>query len=189
MQEKTVSDFVFSPFPVITTERLTLRQPSQDDAEPWYFLRSDPQVLQYINREPAKDVQEVRDLISRVCEGIEKGDSIAWTVTMRDKPDMIGSISFWRMQKEHYRAEIGYVLHPDLHGKGLMSEAAAAIVDYGFRVMKLHSIEAHINPANKASRYLLEKLGFVREAYFRENFFYNGDFLDSAVYSLINPVK
>ena len=182
-------DFNFSPFPVITTKRLTLRQPLQDDAEPWFFLRSDQQVLTYINREPAKDVQEVRDLITRVNEGIEKGDSIAWTITLRDKPEMIGSISFWRMQKEHYRAEIGYVLHPEFQGRGLMSEAAAAVMDFGFRVMKLHSIEAHINPANMASRFLLEKLGFIQEAYFRENFFYNGDFLDSAVYSRISPAE
>jgi ribosomal-protein-alanine N-acetyltransferase len=52
--------------------------------------------------------------------------------------------------------------------------------------MNLHSIEANINPENIASRKLLEKTGFVREAYFKENYFFNGKFIDSEIYSLLN---
>jgi ribosomal-protein-alanine N-acetyltransferase len=51
--------------------------------------------------------------------------------------------------------------------------------------MKLHSVEANVNPSNASSIGLLEKCGFVREAYYRENYFYNGRFMDSAVYSLL----
>jgi ribosomal-protein-alanine N-acetyltransferase len=51
--------------------------------------------------------------------------------------------------------------------------------------MKLHSIEAHVNPNNIASIKLLEKNGFIREAYFKEDYFYDGKFLDTAVYSLL----
>jgi ribosomal-protein-alanine N-acetyltransferase len=59
------------------------------------------------------------------------------------------------------------------------------VLKYGFEVLKLHSIEANVNPENIASIKLLEKNNFVREAYFRENYFYNGKFLDSAIYSLV----
>jgi ribosomal-protein-alanine N-acetyltransferase len=51
--------------------------------------------------------------------------------------------------------------------------------------MDLHSIEAIVNPDNKASIKLLERNSFTREAYFKENYFYDGKFLDSAVYSLL----
>jgi ribosomal-protein-alanine N-acetyltransferase len=51
--------------------------------------------------------------------------------------------------------------------------------------MQLHSIEAHINPANAPSAALLEKKGFIREAYFKEDYFFRGQFFDSAVYSLL----
>ena len=93
------------------------------------------------------------------------------------------------MQKEHYRAEIGYVLHPAQQGKGIMDEAIKAVLQYGFETMKLHSVEANVNPANTNSMKLLEKNGFVKEAYFKENYYYNGKFIDSVIYSLITPKK
>jgi len=46
-------------------------------------------------------------------------------------------------------------------------------------------LEANINPANENSRRLLLSLGFVKEAYFKENYFYNGEYLDSEIYSLL----
>ena len=68
-----------------------------------------------------------------------------------------------------------------------MSEVLDTIIDYGFTKIGLHSIEANVNPENQASIRLLEKHGFAREAYFRENYYFNGNFLDSAIYSLIKP--
>jgi ribosomal-protein-alanine N-acetyltransferase len=70
-----------------------------------------------------------------------------------------------------------------------MHEAIQAVLNYGFSELKLHSVEANINPVNEASRRLLEKNNFVKEAHFKENYYFNGSFSDSAVYSLINPIK
>ncbi len=67
-----------------------------------------------------------------------------------------------------------------------MQEVLTAVLDYGFKQMHLHSVEANVNPDNKASMKLLERNGFIREGYFKENFFFDGKFLDSAVYSLID---
>ena len=67
-----------------------------------------------------------------------------------------------------------------------MQEALICIINYAFAVMGLHSIEANVNPGNLASIRLLEKLGFVREAYFKENYYYQGQFLDSAIYTLLS---
>lgn len=62
-----------------------------------------------------------------------------------------------------------------------------SVLDYGFKQLNLHSVEANINKMNNASRNLLEKFGFVKEAHFKENFYFNGTYLDSVIYSLINP--
>ena len=102
---------------------------------------------------------------------------------------LIGTIGFWRITKEHYRAEIGYALHPDFHRKGITQEAMIEVLNYGFEMIRLHSVEANVNPNNEASKKLLEKNKFVQEAYFKENYFSNGQFLDSAIYSLLTPVK
>jgi ribosomal-protein-alanine N-acetyltransferase len=68
-----------------------------------------------------------------------------------------------------------------------MQEAMRVVLDYGFKEMNLHSVEANVNPSNTRSIQLLERNGFVREAYHREDYYYNGHFLDSAIYSFINP--
>ena len=67
-----------------------------------------------------------------------------------------------------------------------MQEAPDAVSVLVLPLCKLRSIEAHINPVNAGSAAILEKMGFVREAYFKEDFYFRGKFLDSAVYSLLN---
>ena len=78
------------------------------------------------------------------------------------------------------------MLLPEYHGKGIVSEAVKEAVNYGFQVMKLHSIEAIIDPDNHASAKVLEKNGFIKEAHLKENEFFNGRFLDSVIYSILN---
>jgi ribosomal-protein-alanine N-acetyltransferase len=134
----------------------------------------------------AVTIQDALDLIKKMADSLTNNDGISWAVTLKDDGKLIGTIGFWRMMKEHYRAEIGYMLHPQFQGKGIMQEAMTIVLDYGFNTMKLHSVEANVNPANTASIKFLERNRFQREAYFKENFYYGGKFLDSAIYSLLN---
>jgi ribosomal-protein-alanine N-acetyltransferase len=107
---------------------------------------------------------------------------------MRESPAvLIGSIGYWRLIKEHYRAEVGYMLNALLWRKGIMKEALNKIITFGFDELKLHSIEAHINTANTASAGILTSSGFIQEAYFKENYFFEGTFRDTKVYSLLVP--
>ena len=77
---------------------------------------------------------------------------------------------------------------PEYHGKGITTEAVQCVVDYGFNTMQLHSIEGVIDPENEASQRVLQKCGFVKEAHFKENEFYDGKFIDAVIYSKLNPV-
>jgi len=177
---------VFSPFPEITTQRLLLRSIEKTDAPEILFLRSDETVMQYIDREKTKTLEEAEEFINKIKTAAETNEGIMWAIALIDQPDiLIGTIGFWRLIKQHYRAEVGYMLHPAHWNKAIMQEALLAAVKYGFGSMKLHSIEAHINPDNVASGVLLEKCGFTREAYFKEDFYFRGKFIDSAVYSLL----
>jgi [ribosomal protein S5]-alanine N-acetyltransferase len=177
----------FIPFPFLQTPRLVLRNVTPDDAPEIFFLRSDETVLQHLDRAPITTVAEAAQFIQNIESLQQAGDGITWAITLKDTSRLIGTIAFWQIHKEHYRAEIGYALHPEQQGKGLMQEALNAVLDYGFTVMNLHSVEANVNPGNVASINLLERNGFVREGYFRENYFYNGKFLDSAIYSKLAP--
>ncbi len=175
-----------NPFPEIKTQRLLLRKMTNGDAPALLFLRSDDRVMQYIGREKTKTVEEAEAFIEKINASVDADESIMWAIALQSDPGtLVGTICYWNILKDHYRAEVGYVLHPDHWNKGLMKEALQSVIDYGFTEMKLHSIEGHINPENIVSGILLEKCGFTREAYFKENFYFRERFYDSAVYSLL----
>ena len=144
--------------------------------------------MKCLDKLPATTVDEALEYIDKISVSIKNGDAILWGITVRDDPKIIGTICYWRMEKEHYRAEIGYVLHPDYTGKGMMHEALTEVLNYGFQKMKLHSVEARVNPHNIPSIKILEKNNFEREAYFKEDYFFDGRFLDTVVYSLLTPL-
>ncbi len=178
-----------SPFPVIETERLLLRRTTTGDAEALHFLRSDKRVMQYIDRPPSRDLQDAVDLVTKMDEGINSNTTIAWAICLKGSPTMAGSIGFYRTDLANHRGEVGYMLHPDYQRKGIMDEALKAVLDFGFTRLRFHTIFAVVNPDNAASIALLEKNKFVREAYFREDYYFEGKFLDSGIYCLITPLK
>ena len=178
----------FTPFPEIRTDRLLLRQMTLADAPGVQRLRSNEEVMKYINRPLTRTLEDAENWINVVLEALGKNEGITWCICLREgSGEHIGNIGLWRIDKENYRAEIGYMLEPSLHRKGITYEALQKVVAYGFMELKLHSIEARIDPRNAASAALLEKSGFVQEAYFKENYNLRGEFVDTAVYSILTP--
>ncbi|MCD6069082.1 MAG: alanine acetyltransferase [Bacteroidetes bacterium] len=179
----------FDPFPVLTTERLILRRVVREDAETLFRFRTDERVLKYLLRDKAESMEEIYAFIEKGDEEIRQGNALWWGMELKDQPGFIGNVGYRISKKEHYRAEAGYSMFPEYFGKGLMNEAFVKTLEYAFQTIGLHSLEAVIDPDNLPSQKLLERNNFVREAYFREDYYYNGKFYDSAVYSLINPFE
>jgi ribosomal-protein-alanine N-acetyltransferase len=175
----------FDPFPILETERLRLIRFNRDHFERMFEMRRDDEVMKYVERPRPQHISEMEIFFQQNEELINSQNGITWIITLKDENLMAGNIGFWRMKKEHHRAEIGYMLLPNYWNKGIMSEAMRAVLAYGFDEMKLHSIEADINPENIASAAILEKHYFTREAFFKENFYWNGVYLNSAIYSLL----
>lgn len=175
----------FNPFPTLETERLVLRNLNQEDKNDLYEIRSNPTTMQYIPRPVAKTVDDVILLIDMIIDFTTKNERINWAITEKGNNKLIGFIGYPNIKHESFRAEIGYMLHPKFVGKGIAHEALKAVIDYGFNVINLHSIEAIIHTDNKASIKLIEKVGFVKEAHFKDYIFHNGQFHDEFVYSLI----
>jgi ribosomal-protein-alanine N-acetyltransferase len=178
-------DLNFTPFPVLTTPRLVLRQFTYADAPDLFELRSNPDIMQYISRPLTKTLNDAINLIKVINDLLSGNSGITWCIALKNEQQFIGSIGFWRIEKENYRAEIGYLLNPAFQGAGIMQEAIETVISYGFGVMNLHTIQANVDPRNTASIKLLEKNEFVREAYFKEDHFYNEAFADTAVYTLL----
>ena len=179
-------DINFSPFQNLETERLYLRRVTKEDVNEIFALRSDQEVMKYIPRPLVKSDEDALAHIAMIDEKIDSNEGINWAITLKGNPKLIGIIGHYRIRPEHFRAEIGYMLLPEYQGKGIISEAIKEVVNYGFEVMKLHSIEAIIDPENFASEKVLQKNGFVKEAHLKENEFYDGRFLDTVIYSILN---
>jgi ribosomal-protein-alanine N-acetyltransferase len=177
----------FAAFPVLQTERLVLRAVTPADTDAMYRIMSDPRVVHFFGTAPMESPEKAAERIARIEASFAEQEGIRWAITRRGSDELLGTCGFWRLFKPHFRAEIGYELAPEAWGQGIMPEAVAAALAFGFSKMGLHSVEANIHPDNAASRRVLEKLGFVQEGYFRESYYEarEGIFTDAAVFSLL----
>ncbi len=180
-----INEKYFENFPELQTERLFLRKQELKDAANLQLLRSNEQVMTYMDSDPHPDVQTSEAFIAKNLKSYQQKKGFFWVIVAAQTGNYLGDIILRKIDRSNARAEIGYTLLPEFWGRGYMKEAMRAVISFGFKDLGLHSIEANINPANISSRELLLKTGFVKEAYFRENYYYNGRFLDTEIYSLL----
>jgi len=153
----------FTPFPYLETERLCLRQLKTKDANEIFILRTDESVNKFIKRPRAKTIDDALQHIARINNYIKNNESILWAISMKNDPKLIGTICLWNIVKEKDHAEIGYELIPQFTGQGLMQEALAKVIEYGFEKLQLKTIEAWLNENNLRSINILEKNNFKRD--------------------------
>lgn len=177
--------FDASTFPVLTTERLTLRQLQQSDAADVLVFRGDWEVQKY-NGRVFQNVKEVQTLIEELHDEFRALTGVSWAVTLTDDGAVLGLFGLHHWSKYHRRAEVGYDLARTHWGKGIASEALRAIIQFGFERMSLHRIYASTIADNHRSVRLLERLGFQREGTKRQHSWEeDGAFHDSAMYGLL----
>jgi ribosomal-protein-alanine N-acetyltransferase len=148
-------------FPLLTTKRLLLRQLQPTDDKAIFALRSNTQVNAYIQRPLPNNINDARYFINSIIEGIGNKEWLYWALILKDTTQLIGTICLWHFSNDSTMAEIGYELHPDFQGLGLMSEALKTVMDYGFITLQLNTIEAYTQPGNTKSISLLEKNNFT----------------------------
>ena len=180
-----MNEDIFSISPLIKTDRLIMKLHTLEDVEDMFVVRSHPKVMKYLDTNPAENTDVVRDRIVQIIEDFKHKKAVNLTIRLQSNPtEAIGYMSLWRIDKHNNRGEIGYALKDNYWGKGYAIEAGKALLDYSFNKAELHSLMANINPHNQSSRNLLLKLGFQKEAYHREDFFFNGEYLDSEIYGM-----
>jgi len=151
----------FAPFPILTTERLTLRQLVSNDEQEIFTLRSDSEINKYLDRQKSNTIDDAKNFINKVNENISKGDSLYWAITLSDKNILVGTICLFGFSDENNKCEIGYELLTNFQGQGIMKEAAEKVIDYAFNTIKVKKIEAFLHRDNQSSIKLLEKFLFT----------------------------
>jgi len=152
----------FTPFPILTTERLTLRQLSIDDQQDILALRSDPEVNKYLGRQITETTEAAINFINKVNDNFEKHNSFYWAITLTDTKTFVGTICLFDLSSEKNNCEIGYELMPKFQGQGIMKEALAVVIDYVFVTLKFNKILAYTHCDNHNSTNLLTNFNFVK---------------------------
>ena len=170
-------------YPGLRTERLVLRGPGPGGRARRAGLPGDPRVQRF-NDEPLRDVAAAEAFIRFLRADSASDARRHWAITADE--EVVGLIGLHAWQHDHRRAELGYDMAVSRWGQGIASEAARAVIDYGFTEMKLHRIQAQTIADNHRSVRLLERLGFHREGTLREYSMEDDlTFHDSAVYGLL----
>ena len=147
---------------LLHTSRFLLRPLQETDADFIYTLRSNEQVNRFLDRAPAKNLEEARAFIQKINEGLAENKSYYWGIVLKETGAMIGTICFWNLSQDRKSAELGYELHPDHQGKGYMDEAIKEVIAFAFR-SGFTRLEAFTHKDNLASTKLLLKHGFVHD--------------------------
>ena len=167
-------------FPVLETERLHLREFTDEDG-PWYLEQfSRPETIEGQGyAAPADLAAAIEEMHHYGIDMFRAGNGIRWAICLKDAAGLpsptpctpIGSVILmdW-MDEPIARAELGYSLNPAYWGHGYASEAIAAAQRYGFEVMRLQRIEALVWERNERSMRVMERLGYAREELLRESF-------------------
>ncbi len=153
----------FNPFPQLTTERLALRKIKESDSDIILFLRSDSNVNRFIDRPEHRKTNNTTDaikFIKELSDYLDTNTSIAWGITLKNNPQIVGTICLWNFSADRKTAEVGYDLHPEFQRKGIMNEALKSVLDFGFHTLHLFKIEAFTHKENKSSIGLLKNNGF-----------------------------
>jgi RimJ/RimL family protein N-acetyltransferase len=148
------------PFPVIHTKHLMLRRLIPEDRKAVFILRNDEQVSRFIRRNRMTSETEATAFIEKIWSNGERGPDIYWAICLNTQPDLIGTVCFWNFSEDRKLAELGYELFPAFQGRGLMSEAVKAVLDYGFKDLALTTVEAYTHKANIRSKKMLAKFQF-----------------------------
>jgi len=156
-----VKPFSFTIFPVLTTDRLALRQLRTADVAAVYKLRTNEEINRLITRNVPKNKDEASDFIAVCYQEFIRGNRLFWAIELQDTKEVIGTIVYHNISLKDAYAEIGYELDPAFHKMGLMNESMQAVLDFGIERMQLNVIEAFTHQNNSASIALLEKNQFI----------------------------
>ncbi len=162
----TYQDLIlFKNIPLIKTERLTLRRITEKDLEDVFEYSKNPETTKYLLWYPHATIRDTKRFLSVINKKYREGDFFEWGVEYQGK--MIGTAGFTSFNLLANSAEIGYVINPEYKGMGIATEAARAVIKFGFEALKLNRIEARYMTANTKSFRVMQKCSMTYEGTLR----------------------
>lgn len=170
------------------SERLAFRRLRASDAEAVFAYAQTEEATRYLSWAPHRDLGETRSFIGKALAAYGAGDRVEhwpWALELRACGALAGCLGAGPFPAPHGCVEIGYVLAPPFWGRGLMTEAVRAAVDFLFRAAGVNRVQAHHFAGNEASGRVLEKAGFRREGLLRSRFWVRGQYRDAHAFAVL----
>jgi len=171
--------------PTINGERVCLRWLEAKDVDSLFSIFSDPEVMQYWSSLPLDNTHAAEKLLADIHDGFQSRALFQWGIARYTDDRVIGTCTLYHIDTDNRRAEIGYALGRDYWGQGYMREALTSLINFCFGDLRLHRLEADVDPENLSSIKMLERLGFQKEGYLRERWLVGGGVQDSLYYGLL----
>jgi len=178
---------IFAAFPVIMLGDIILRQcQPEKDYQDFFHYMTKPEVAKYLSDDDTpKDLMSAMQEVSYWANLFNYKNSFYWAIALADSNKLIGTCGFHNWSKCHRRAEISYDLDSMYWNKGITTKAINAIIDFGYRVMKLQRLQAVAAIDNISSIRVLEKTGFKVEGILEQYGVLKGEVKDFYMYSRI----
>lgn len=171
---------IFRDPPILETGRLILRRIEDADYVDMYDYSKREDVTRYLLWSPHPSPRYTKGYVHSLRHQYRNGQFYDWAIILKGGP-MIGTVGFTRLDPQNNCGEIGYVLNPRFHGRGYATEAARAVLKFGFVHLGLNRIEAHYMAENLASRRVMEKLGMRYEGTLRQSMRVKGVYRDIGI--------
>ena len=149
----------------IVTGRLILRRPNIEDA-PAIFdgYGQDPEVVRHVMWRPHGSIGDTSDFLVTVLQRLHSRKEQSWAITLKGDDRLIGMVA---VRPNGFKHDIGYVLARPHWGRGIMTEAARAVVDLSLSDPQVRRVWAVCDVDNKASARVMEKVGMTFEGVLR----------------------
>jgi RimJ/RimL family protein N-acetyltransferase len=172
----------------LRTERLVLRPFAATDYDAMFAIHSRADVVRYLYWPPrtAGDVREILERKRGYAALDAPGDNLALAVVTESTGELVGDCGLQWIDNEHHQGEIGFIVHPDHHGRGYATEAARELLRVAFEDVCLHRVVGRTEARNIASARVLARLGMRREAHLIENEYVKGEWQSELVYAVLD---
>lgn len=169
----------------LETKRLIIRPITHDDKNEVFEYRSDTEANKYQGWIP-KTIDDVETFIGKISEQINEPETwFQFVIIEKETRKIVGDLGIHFFDSENQQVEIGCTLNKDFQSKGYATESIKRVIDYLFKELNKHRIITSIDPDNKNSIRLVERIGFRKEAHFVESLFIHGKWVDDLIYALI----
>lgn len=162
-----------------------LRSLGDGDAPAVFAIFSDPEVMRFWSSPPLEDLAAATKLIHEIRAAYADRRLFQWGVFPRGGNEALGTCTLFNVDPAHRRAEVGFALRRTAWGKGIATAALDALIDFSFRTLDLHRLEADVDPRNDRSLRVLERQGFRREGHLRERWHHLGEIHDGIFLGLL----